>query len=303
MTERHDGRMQLDVESLRTFMAVLDRGGMTRAAEFLGVTQSAVSWKIKRLEQRVGRPLLLRDGHDLRPSRDGRVILDEARSIVEAHDRLVHRLESPDFTGTMRVGANEEIAPTRMAGILGRFRELHPEATIEFVVNQTRLLRPMLQRAQVDVAVIEVTDEELRPDDVVLWSDELHWVTHRDVPHTEGVGPLVTFGDNGFVRPVLEPILKRHGIDYEYTVATPNSTGVRAMVAAGLGVAVLPSWFLDSDDEVVEWTLAESLDPLPTVHQVVRTVPGEVPSITAPLIAAITDEFMDLRVRPDHELV
>lgn len=53
--------MQLDVESLRTFATVLDLGGMTRAAEALDVSQSAVSWKIKRLEEKVGRDLLIRE--------------------------------------------------------------------------------------------------------------------------------------------------------------------------------------------------------------------------------------------------
>ena len=96
--------VQLDVESLRTLIAVLDWGSMTRAAQQLGMSQSAVSWKIKRLEQRVGRPLLIRDGHDLRPTRDGSALLDDARSIVEIHDRAVQRLSSPEFTGRIRVG-------------------------------------------------------------------------------------------------------------------------------------------------------------------------------------------------------
>ena len=51
--------MQLDVESVRTLIAVLDHGGMTAAADALGMSQSAVSWKIKRLEERVGRDLLI----------------------------------------------------------------------------------------------------------------------------------------------------------------------------------------------------------------------------------------------------
>ena len=116
--------MQLDIESMRTYLAVLDWGSMTRAASQLDLTQSAVSWKIKRLEQRVGRPLLIRDGHELRPSQAGRILLDEARAIVEAHDRVAHRLESPEFTGRVRVGSNEEVGASRMAGILGRFNQL-----------------------------------------------------------------------------------------------------------------------------------------------------------------------------------
>lgn len=291
--------MQLDVESLRTYIAVLEWGGMTRAAEHLGLTQSAVSWKIKRLEQRVGRPLLIRDGHTLRPTRDGRILLVEASEMVAAHDRIVHQLESPDFTGTIKVGSNEGIGAPRMASILGRFQRMHPASTIEFVVNQSRLLVPLLERGAIDVAVVQVTPDEQRPDDVVLWSDELRWATHRDMPFEEGVVPLITYGENGFYRPVSEPILERHGIRYTYTVSAPTSASVRAAVGAGLGVGVLASWYLD--DEVVEWARAADFEPLPVVRQIVRTVPGEQPDIAGPLIAAIVDEFTDRPSRQEPE--
>jgi DNA-binding transcriptional LysR family regulator len=290
--------MQLDVESLRTYVAVLEWGGMTRAAEHLGLTQSAVSWKIKRLEQRVGRPLLIRDGHTLRPSRDGRILLLEASEIIAAHDRTVHRLESPDFTGTVKIGSNEEIGAPRMASILGRFQRMHPASTIEFVINQSRLLVPLLERGAIDVAVVQVTPDEQQPGDVVLWSDELRWVTRHDMPFDDGIVPLITFGENGFYRPVSEPILERHGIPYTYTVSAPTSAGVRAAVAAGLGVGVLASWYLD--DEIVEWARAADFEPLPDVRQIVRTVPGEQPAIAAPLIEAIVDEFTDLPSRREH---
>lgn len=287
--------MQLDVESLRTLIAVLERGGMTRAAEHLGVSQSAVSWKIKRLEQRVGRPLLIRDGHELRPTREGRVVLDEAHELVERHDRMVHRLESPEFTGTVKIGSNEEVGAVRMAGILGRFKRLYPEATIEFIVDQSRRISPLLERGRIDVAVLQVTEEEVQPDDVVLWTEHLRWATHRDMPYDEGEVPLVTYGTTGFYRPVSEPILERHRIPYRYTITAPTSVNVRAAVEAGLGVAVLGERFITGD--VVEWARAADLDPLPVSCQVVRTVPGEPSSVAGSLIAAITEEFRDLPLR------
>ena len=291
--------MQLDVESLRAYITVLEWDSMTRAAEHLGLTQSAVSWKIKRLEQRVGRPLLIRDGHALRPTRDGRTLLIEAGEIVAAHDRAVHRLESPDFTGTVKVGSNEEIGAPRMASILGRFQRMHPASTIEFVVNQSRMLIPLLERGAIDVAVVQVTPEDQRRDDVELWSDELRWATHPDMPFEDGVVPLITYGENGFYRPVSEPILERRGIPYTYTVSAPTSASVRAAVAAGLGVGVLASWYLD--EEIIEWPRAADFEPLPDVRQVVRTVPGEQPDIAAPLIEAIVDEFTDLPSRHEHD--
>jgi DNA-binding transcriptional LysR family regulator len=295
MTVRHDVAMQLDVESMRAYLAVLDWGSMTRAAEQLGLTQSAVSWKIKRLEGRVGRPLLIRDGHELRPTHDGRILLDEARDIVDAHDRVVQRLQSPDVTGRVRIGSNDEVGASRMAGILGRFKRMYPSASIEFIVNQSRVLGVLLERGKIDVAVLQIRDDVVRPDDQVLWTDELRWATHRDMPYETGVVPLISYGENGFYRPVSEPILERNGIRYRYTVTAPTSANVRAAVEAGLGVAVLGERFITGD--VVEWARAAAFEPLPAAKQVVRTVPGEPSDIAASLISAITDEFRDLPER------
>lgn len=287
--------MRLDIESLRVFATVVEWGSMSRAAEQLELSSSAVSWKIKRLEQRVGRPLLIRNGHDLRPTQEGRLVLEEAPVMVQAHDRLVRRLTQPDFTGTLRLGSNEEVGTARMAAVLGRFSFAYPEATIEYVVNASRTLIPLLARGRVDLAVIQVIEEEVLPNDVVLWTDELRWVTHRDLPHDDGVVPLIGYGENGFYRPVGESVLEEHDIRYSYTVTAPSSTTVRAAVAAGLGVAILADHWLS--DEVVEWELGATLETLPRSCQVVRTAPGEQPAVTRAVVESIVEEFTDLYER------
>ncbi len=283
--------MQLDVESLRTFLAVLDHGGMTRAAEHLNVTQSAVSWKIKRLEERVGRPLLIRDGHDIRPSRDGRALLEDARSMVEIHDRAAARLASSELTGTVRLGANEEVGATHMAGVLGRFTRLHPSASMEFVISNSKSLEASLQSGSIDVAVLQVAEDDLQPNDVVLWSDDLHWVTCCETPFEAGTVPLITFGEHCFYRRLSEPILTAHGIEHAVAFSGASSMGVQAMVAAGLGVAVLSSRFMTGD--VVEWRRGAALDPLPRIFQIARPVPGEQPAVAAALLRAIADELIE----------
>lgn len=283
--------MNLDVESLRTFLAVLDHGGMTSAATHLGLSQSAVSWKIKRLEQRVGKPLLVRDGHSLRPSSDGRSLIDDARSIVELHDRAVTRLTCSDLTGTVRLGSNSEVDPARLSLVLGRFKRSHPGAAIEFASLPTARLTEMVAGGELDVALIQVDDEARLPDDIVLWSDELVWATCCELPHDDGVIPLVTFGAECFYRPISEPMLTKHDIEYAIAFSGPSNLGVRSAVAAGLGVAVLGSRMLGGD--IVEWDRGQSLDPLPCVHQVVRSAPGDHTSIVTALVGAIIAELTE----------
>jgi DNA-binding transcriptional LysR family regulator len=283
--------LRIDIESMRAFVAVVELRSIRRAAEQIHLTPSAVSWKIKRLEERVGKPLLIRDGHDLRPTHDGRLVLEDAPAIIRAHDRMVSRLAYPEFTGLIKVGSNEEVGAERIAAILGRFQHTFPGSKVEFVVNQSRLLRPLIEGGRIDVAAIQVAESELRPDDRVLWYDELRWATHRDLPFEDGIVPLVTYGENGFYRPVLEPILERHGIPYRYAVTSPSTAGVRAAVAAGLGVAVLPERLLA--DDVVEWERGAGLDPLPASCHILRVVPGEKNDVIEVLVEAIASELTD----------
>lgn len=283
--------LRIDIESMRAFVAVVEMSSIRRAAEQLELTPSAVSWKIKRLEERVGTPLLIRDGHELRPTHEGRVVLDDAPTIIQAHDRMVARLAYPEFTGLIKVGSNEEVGAERIAAILGRFQQTYPGSKVEFVVNQSRLLRPLIEGGRIDVAALQVDDNEVRPEDRVLWYDELRWATHRDLTFDDGVVPLVTYGENGFYRPVLEPILERHHIPYRYAVTSPSTAGVYAAVEAGLGVAVLPDRLLS--DEVVEWERGAALGLLPSSCHIIRSVPGEHSDVIEVLVEAMASELTD----------
>jgi DNA-binding transcriptional LysR family regulator len=287
------GAMQLDIESLRTLVTVLDRGGMTRAAETLGLSQSSVSWKIKRLEQKVGRPLLIRDGHTLLPSRDGRALIDDAREIIAIHDRAVARLQTSDLTGVVRIGANEEIGAERVADVLGRFRREHPGTTVEFRIAPTEQLADDVDAGAIDVAVIQVVDEDLRPTDQILWTDQLRWASCCGSPYDDGPVPLVTFGEQCYYRSLSEPLLAAHGVEYAVTLSVGTATGVRSAIAAGLGIGVLGERHFGND--VVEWPRGRELDALPRVHQIARTVPGEIRGVAAAISEVLVAE---LRERP-----
>lgn len=277
--------LSLDVESLRTLIAVLDHGGMTPAARQLGLSQSAVSWKIKRFESRVGSPLLIRDGHDLRPTREGRMLLDDAREIVALHDRAAARLSTSGLVGTVRLGSNEEVDPTVMAGLIGEFRARHPGAEVEFRIDHTERLRDAVDTGELDVALLQVLDDDVRDDDTILWSDRLAWLTSVERAHATEPVPLVTFGEHCFYRAVSEPKLDAAGLDHRVVFSASSISGVRAAIDAGLGVGVLAA--RHAGDRLVPWVPDAEVDELPVIHQIARTVPGETPQTAALLIDAL----------------
>lgn len=282
--------MQLDVESLRAFLVVLDAGGMTRAAERLGLSQSAVSWKIKRLEERIGRPLLIRNGRALRASRDGEELIGYARTIVETHDEAVARLSGSELTGRIRLGATEEVSAHHIGPVIGRFNRVHPGLTIEIQVDTSSNLEARLATGRLDVILIQVQPEDRRAGDTVLWADEQRWISSPEWTYDEGPVPLVTFGADGFYHARARRILDRAGVDSSVVFSGPSTASVVAAIEAGVGVAAISSRSVSG--EVIDWPRGR-LFPLPPVFQVARLAPGERSHEVAELVADIERELGD----------
>ena len=280
--------MQLDIESLRVFLAVLDHGGMTKASQRLNLGQSAVSRKVQRLEDRVGRPLLIRDGHTLRPTRDGRALIDDARQMVELHDRSVARLESSDLCGTIKLCCNGEIDAAQIAELLGTFKRRHPGATVEFTLDHSGSLVEWVDSGEIDLAVFEVRATQKRPTDIELWTDDLVWVASASSCF-DGVVPMIDFGVHCYYNEFTHQGLIDAGIDFRVVFSAASSLDVRAAVQAGIGVAAMSSRYLG--DDVVEWHPPKPVAPLPKMTQIIRSVPGERPDAVAALITTIQSEL------------
>ena len=96
--------MKFDIDSLRTLQTLADTGSLQTTADHLHLSRSAVSWKLKRLQERTGCTLVRRDGRGLRLTDDGHELLTYGRQIIDAHDAAVRRFTPIDTGGTVRVG-------------------------------------------------------------------------------------------------------------------------------------------------------------------------------------------------------
>ncbi len=282
--------MNLDIESLRVLLAVLDSGGMTRAAERLHMGQSAVSRKVQRLEERAGQPLLIRDGHTLRPTRAGRALLPDARAMVELHDQAAARLSSSDLAGEVSLSSNGEIDMEQIAAILGAFRRKHPGTEVQFSVDHTGALTEWVADGEIDVAIFQVKDEGVQSTDIVLWSEDLVFVTSAAESFDGEVVPILDFGHHCYYNEFTHDILSRAGIKHRTVFSAATSADVRAAVEAGIGVAAMSARYLGGD--VVEWKPSASMEPLPKINQIIRTVPGERPEAVEALVDTIKSELI-----------
>src|SRR3979490_1409734 len=120
----------LDFDLLRTFVAVVDCGGFHRAAERLNLTQSTVSQQIKRLELETQHPLVRRTTRSVALTDDGEMLLGDARRLLQLEEAARQRLGAPRLSGTLRLGAVEEVAGGSLPSALGRFAALHRGAKL-----------------------------------------------------------------------------------------------------------------------------------------------------------------------------
>lgn len=284
--------MKLDVESLRALKAVVDTGTFTEAASRLGMTQSAVSWKIKRLEERVGLELVKR-GSEIEATADGRDLLLYGERMLDAHDEAVELLSRSDLSGVVRLGTNEDLRGGELADVLARFGRMYPQINLDVRVQLSGVVGEWLDDGEVDLAVVQIEAGDVRPDDVVLWSEPLTWVHGFEARFdARDEIPVVSFGPGLVYLDAAEESLKRGGLRWRTVLECPMLSGVQAAVEAGLGVAALNTRNITGS--MIRWD-RHGDHPLPHLSEVIRTGEGGDPEVLAALRDALTNALVDTR--------
>ena len=143
----------LDLDLLRGFVAVAERGGFTAAGVALGLTQSAVSLKVKRLEEVLGRPVFLRTSRAVSLTREGETLLAYARRMLALNDEAVRRMIAPAATGRLRLGVADHFIPRNLAPMLASFARAYPELRLAVEVGRSHELRAEQERGQHDLVL------------------------------------------------------------------------------------------------------------------------------------------------------
>lgn len=229
----------LDIDQLRTFVAIVDTGSFTRAAEIVHKTQSAVSMQMKRLEERVGRPLFARDGRASKLNGDGERLLDYARRIVRLNGECVASFAETDLAGRVTLGLPDDYAERYLPDILAAFSRSNPRVEVTVVCEPTPFLVEGVASGDLDLAIITHVDGKSHADVVrveqLLWVGSARHGVQDEDPLPLAVGRPSCCWRNAAVS-ALEDVGRRHRIAY----VSWYSTAVTAAVVAGLAVSILP---------------------------------------------------------------
>lgn len=168
----------LDLTALRSFVAVSDAGGVTRAAGILNLTQSAVSMQLKRLEESLDVALLDRSARTIALTPAGEQLLGYARSMLKTNDEILNRLTATEFEGELRLGVPHDIIYPVVPAVLKRFAADFPRMQVRLISAPTRKLLDMFGRGEVDL--ILTTEETCGPGGQVLVELPLLWIGAQD---------------------------------------------------------------------------------------------------------------------------
>jgi DNA-binding transcriptional LysR family regulator len=254
----------LDPDLLRTFVLIAEGGSFTRAAERVGRTQSAVSMQIRRLEETLGQPLLVRTPRGVQPTPQGMWLLDRARTLLALNDEILGNFRAPPMVGTVRLGTPDDYALNWLPAILARFAETHPAVELEVVCLNSDALARRIEEGRLDVTLISEGQEPRGWPAQRIWRGPLRWVgspTHG--LHRRDPLPLaLSCPDNHCIwRDAALAALRAQGRAARVTYNSAMQTGCFTVALAGLAITVATPCTLP---EGLAWLgEAEGLPPLP----------------------------------------
>jgi DNA-binding transcriptional LysR family regulator len=250
----------IDVTIVRAFLAVVETGSVTRAAELMNLTQGAISQQLKRLEELSGTALFARSGRRLVLSPEGRNLTVAAGQFVAANDHLWASLRQPAFVGEVRFGAPYDIIGSYAPPILRRFSRAFPTIRVTLVCQDSVVLMSELKAGNLDLAL--TTELGCNKGGETLRHDRLVWVGARGGDAYARHPLPVSFGAEACVfRPLAIAALRKVRREWIAVCEVSNMEPVRATLEADLAVAPLLSHSVPDTLEVL--ATAKDLPKLP----------------------------------------
>ncbi|MGM5028257.1 LysR substrate-binding domain-containing protein [Tardiphaga sp. 862_B3_N4_1] len=275
----------LDLDLLRAFVAVADAGSFTAAADTVGRTQSAVSQKIRRLEELVGFPLFDRNSRSLALTGTGGQLLIGARRLLDLNDDVVRSLQTPQTTGRLRVGICEDFVPLQLSKLLARFLRLHPGVQLDINTSLTHSLLREFEAGNLDLVI---ATREFKERGRVIWREPMVWFGASDFQlNLNRPLPLVLLQPPCTYRELMFTTLDTARQEWVTACTVSSLMGVQAAVAGGLGITLLGRSFIQDGMQILD--VPEHWPPLPMTEIVVLGDDTAEKSLVQPLLEFLVE--------------
>jgi len=230
---------EIELTLLRTFVAIVETGGITSAGRKVGRTQPAISHQVKRLEEIVGRPLFGDDRRQLTLTREGEVLLAHGRMMLHLSDEARAGFAKPDVEGHVSLGTPDLYAAYLLPEVLRGFSESFPQIEIELRCRRSVNLLTGLRDNEIDLAIL-TNQPDLVGGQIVRY-EPLEWIAaHNCHPELLNSLPLAVLPPGSVYRRRALEALETVQRCWKIVSISDSIAGLQAAVYAGLAVSVLP---------------------------------------------------------------
>jgi len=232
----------LDLDLLRTFVAIAETGNFSSAAKAVFRTPSAVSMQVKKMEESLGRPLFARDSRSVTLTEDGERVLAHARRMLALDRELVAAFHPQTMTGEVRLGLPDDMAEEVLPDMLRRFACTHPGVAINALVDNTGPMLRMINEGRLDLAVVSRLPSQVkdRPGEV-LFEEQLVWAGCKSgVAHEMDPVPVTVWDKSCAWRKAGLEGLEDEKRNYRIVLESGSLAGQKSAVHADLAVAPIP---------------------------------------------------------------
>ncbi|PHM49910.1 transcriptional regulator HexA [Xenorhabdus miraniensis] len=255
--------INLDLDLLRTFVAVADLNTFAAAAAAVSRTQSAVSQQMQRLEHLVGRELFARHGRNKLLTEHGLQLLGYARQILRANDDATASLTYNDADGELRIGVSDDAVDTLLPFLLNRIASVYPRVAVDVRIKRAQFIESMLDNHEIDLAL--TTAKINHHPKTALRSSPVLWHCAPDFQlQTNEPVPLVVMDETNPFRQIALDTLDMAGISWRIAYEAASLSAVRAAVNAEVGITARPLEIHNADLRILGES--EGLPRLPEIQ-------------------------------------
>ena len=232
----------LDIDVLRSVVAIAETGSITLAAPRLARTPAAISMQVKKLEETLGHQLFDRSRGGMRLTAAGERLVPHARRLIDAERAAIDEFRAPELAGEVAVGIIDDFAGVRLTQVLAGFARSHRRVVVNVAMGATADLAPKLDRGEFDLAVLTPGGTvNWRQSDLLLHEEPLVWIGREGGrAWRERPLPLALSSQGCAWRRQALAALDEAGVDWRLAYSSEFYAAQKAAVAADLAVAPMP---------------------------------------------------------------
>ncbi|AGC68801.1 HTH-type transcriptional regulator CynR [Thermoclostridium stercorarium subsp. stercorarium DSM 8532] len=241
----------IDVK-LYTLLAVVEYKSYTRAAEYLSLTQPAVTQHIKQLEKELNIKIFNRVGNEIKPTNEGNIVIQYARRIIALYERMKQNIQDERrHVRRLTVGITHTAESNAVAEVLGRYSSQNRGTTIRIVSDSINNLYSMLKNYEIDLAVVEGKVQDPSINSILLDTDSLMLVVSNNNPLAKKSivtinelkkQPLILRSPKSGTRNLFMAHLESRNMsldDFNVILEVDNIATIKDLVRRDIGVSIL----------------------------------------------------------------